>query len=950
MGGTSGSTTWSATWLDGTAGVPEETYTIKCVARGAPCSTTPVGQAIAGIVRGVQAGQVTGLPPSTALSCFTVAVNTISAVCSAPYNITTTQAPADNKAPGPPTNVVNTATGTTWNAAWLDGTQGTPTETYTARCVAPGGACSAPSSHEVSVQRGVQKADVTGLTAGAWTCFVVSTNSVGSSCSGPVTVNINSNVAPGAPTKVGGTTVATGQWLATWTDGSAGVPTETYSVKCVASGQPCTATAIGVGGTNIPRGVQSGQVNGLTAGSASTCYVIAGNSVNQNVCSDGFAVNVPANATNAPGAPVILASVPSNTTSGVWLVTWSPGTQGNPAETYSTKCVLSGGSCQDAAQGSGQSNLPRTTTSGQVSGLVGASTYSCYVVASNSVGTNCSNAALFSNSGSISPGAGILPGIPIPNPPNVGSTNVAISFTPGTPGVPSETYQISCYSAGSPCPTVNPPIGISVFTLRSSPSGIVQGLTAQTGYTCYVIAQNNAGRQCSTPIPIVTTNGVQQEGTQTPPRFLLPVPTADLTDVSWLALWSNGVPIGNPLATYTISCYLSAGAPNTCPSFPIINAPPVAVQATVPTPGATSFLVTGGFSPGTQYTCFMYGFDAQWGYTTCSNAATFTTLQLPSAPTLTGAATATATSWTAQWTPPTTIGIPAASYIVRCFDSVAFPAPTCTTPGPSVSQTSGVGTTSTVLTLTPNTNYNCFVAAANTLGEGGCSASFAVSTPPLAPSTPVWTIPINQPTTVTWSAQWSRGIPLGVPAESFIINCYDPTLTPTPNCQVDVPVVSTTAAAGATSKTLTGLTQSTTYTCFIYGTNEATPGGGISACSTGVTVTTATPPGAPSGVAATLVSGRIYSISWTLGTAALPNTESYQAQCSVSPVSCGGAAVASSVPITRPASGTTASVNIDLTNLGAVGTVVNCWVITYVPPGLNPSEIVCSTDIAPITL
>ena len=725
VGGTAGSTTWSATWLDGTVGIPEETYTLKCVAAGGGCAASAVGQVITGIVRGVQAGQVTGLPSNTTSSCYVIAVNTISAVCSAPLSVTTTVAPPQNKAPGPPTNVGNTVTGTTWNATWTDGTQGTPTETYTARCVASGAACDASSSHEVSVQRGVQKADVTGLTAGAWTCFVVSTNSVGSSCSGPVNLNIVSNVAPGAPTKVGGTTVATGQWLATWTDGSAGVPVETYSVKCVASGQSCSATAIGIGGTNIPRGIQSGQVTGLSNGASYSCYVIASNSVNAAVCSDPFAITVSGTPAGAAGAPIIISSVGSGT--GTWSATWNPGTQGTPLETYSTKCVFAGLSCTDVAQGFGQTGIPRGSNFGQVSGLNAFSAYYCYVIAVNAVASTCSAPAVFQGGGT--PSIGTPPGPAAISAVIPGSTSISISFVPGVAGNPLESYQISCYAPGTFCPSVLLPLGDSVFTQRPNPSGVavVQALTPSTSYTCYVIASNQAGRVCSQPIVTATNNQNQIEGNITPPKFSPVLSPGDLTSTTWLAKWSKGIPYGNPPPTYVITCFT---APTTC--TPGMGAGAGVQQTSLA--GALSMTFT-GLSAGTAHTCYMYASNAG-GFSLCSTPVTVTTLTLPApASTVALSGTIVAGIQNITWS-ALAPGVPLETYQIQCY----LPPAVCTPTGtPAFSSTATYlrPNTTNPLTMAGNVNtttataattYNCYVVgfiAGALVRENVCSSNFA---------------------------------------------------------------------------------------------------------------------------------------------------------------------------------------------------------------------------------
>ena len=82
--GLSSSTTWAATWTDGTpSGIPEETYTLKCVPKDSQdgCNTITDDQTT-GISAGVEQGVVTGLANSTEYDCYVVAVNAAGYKCS----------------------------------------------------------------------------------------------------------------------------------------------------------------------------------------------------------------------------------------------------------------------------------------------------------------------------------------------------------------------------------------------------------------------------------------------------------------------------------------------------------------------------------------------------------------------------------------------------------------------------------------------------------------------------------------------------------------------------------------------------------------------------------------------------------------------------------------------------------------------------------------------------
>jgi len=105
-------------------------------------------------------------------------------------------------------------------------------------------------------------------------------------------------------------TLTTSSWSTTWTDGAAGMPQETYSLKCVVytGSSTCTDTGVGTPQTGIARGVQAGSIFDLPASSTFDCFVIADNGVGSPVCSAAVSVTTGAgswhvNALTLPSAP-----------------------------------------------------------------------------------------------------------------------------------------------------------------------------------------------------------------------------------------------------------------------------------------------------------------------------------------------------------------------------------------------------------------------------------------------------------------------------------------------------------------------------------------------------------------------------------------------------------------------------------------------------------------------
>ena len=194
------------------------------------------------------------------------------------------------KPAGAPTTVVpdSTASGEI-SFTWTDGTAGIPEETYTIKCTDDVSVTDCLSTNgtvqETGIARGAQAGTLTGLTDGdEYKCWVIAVNSVDSVCSAPVQYTLP--LAPGAPTNVVPDSTASGEISFTWTDGTAGIPEETYTIKCTddVSVTDCLSTNGTVQETGIARGAQAGTLTGLTDGDEYKCWVIAVNSVD-SVCS-----------------------------------------------------------------------------------------------------------------------------------------------------------------------------------------------------------------------------------------------------------------------------------------------------------------------------------------------------------------------------------------------------------------------------------------------------------------------------------------------------------------------------------------------------------------------------------------------------------------------------------------------------------------------------------------
>jgi surface protein len=291
--------------------------------------------------------------------------------------------------------------------------------------------------------------------------------------------------APGQPGFITASNIDASSAVISWLDGRVGNPQETYSIRCVASAvSVCTDSGVDV--TGIPRGTQSKSVPGLASNTTYSCWVKASNDQGQ-VCSTEPAVFTTLSASVGPTNVAVTAV--SNTTA---TISWLDGVAGNPQETYNVSCVPgSSPSCPSSLGiSTGATGIARGTLSGTVTGLDPNTSYTCYVQAQNEVATVCSDPPVALTTW-ISPGA----------PSNVqnasvGGTEATITWDDGLRGTPEETYSVLCVdSVVQTCPTTS---GVNVTGLsRGTESAIVNGLSSDTQYSCWVKASNDQGQACS---------------------------------------------------------------------------------------------------------------------------------------------------------------------------------------------------------------------------------------------------------------------------------------------------------------------------------------------------------------------------------------------------------------------------------------------------------------------
>jgi RHS repeat-associated protein len=440
--------------------------------------------------------------------------------------------------------------------------------------------------------------------------------------------------------------------------------------------------------------------------------------------------------------------------------------------------------------------LAGTATSYTVTGLTNGTAYTFEVTATNDGGTG--PAAV---SGSVTPKS-----VPLA-PANVvatrGDVSLSVTWTlPDANGSPLTSQTITTRRVADGVQVAQSVLG------ATATSSTVPGLTNGTAYTASVSGTNALGVGAEGTSASVTPAALPGA-----PGAVTATPGNGQIAVTWTAAAANG----DPVSAYTVATYLSS----------------------------TGALVSTQNVSGTATSCSVTGLTNGQGYYSYVNATngvgagpavttgTVVPVAVPGAPTaVTGVGTygGANVSWTA---PASNGGSPITSYTV-----VASPG------GASVS---AAGTTATLNGLNNGWSYTFTVTATNAVGTGPASAASGGvvpnDAPPGAPTGGTVTAG-DHAVTLTWTPPNMSG--------KTAITGY--TVTAQPGGR------SVTAAAGATSATVTGLTAGTTYWLAVVAKN----GAGLGAPSTPIgPVTLANGPGAPTGVMASVLSTTSARVTWT---------------------------------------------------------------------------------------
>jgi titin len=522
----------------------------------------------------------------------------------------------------------------------------------------------------------------------------------------------------------------------------------------------------------------------------------------QTVASSGTVETAASSTTTlyaVPGAPTNLLTTPGNQT--VSLSWTAPADDGGTAITDYLIEVNSGSGWSTFTDGTS------SATSATVTGLENGTEYNFRVSAINAAGTgDPSDTGLASGT---TPRT--VPGVVGTLGSTYGNQTVTLTWTApaNDGGAPIESYRIEYHDGDGAWDLHGNPASASVV-IDGSASYVVTGLSNGTTYSFRVSAVNVAGTGTTG-----TAITAQPRTTPSQPRNIAATAGQSTATVSWDAPADNG---GVPITGYLVEYHDGDG-----------------LWVATSTASGTATTIT-GLSTGITYS-FRVSAENSEGYGAFSGTSTAATYTVPDAPTGVSATAGNAqlaVTWTA---PASNGGATITDYLVEYNSGSGW---ATFTDGVSTS------TTATITGLTNGTAYQVRVSAINVAGTGTGSNASAARTPRTVATAPInfTATPGNGQVELSWTAPASDG---GAAITDYFVYYL-----------VNPSTVLSVSSAGATSYTVTGLTNGGSYDFRVHAVNAA--GAGAQAYS--ATVIPRTVPDAPTNLQAT-AGNQTTALTWT---------------------------------------------------------------------------------------
>ncbi len=500
-------------------------------------------------------------------------------------------------------------------------------------------------------------------------------------------------------------------------------------------------------------------ITGLTNGTPYTFTVTATNTVGNGPASEHSSAVTPSTVPAAPSAVKASAGNAGAT------VTWTAPANGGSAITSYTITPYVGSEAQTATTVTGTPPATGTT----ITGLTNGTPYTFTVTATNANGSGPAS----EGSGVVTPLAVTVPAAPIAVTATAGNASATVSWTaPANGGSPITSYTVTPY-IGATAQTATTITGSPPATATT-----ITGLTNGTSYTFTVTANNTVGSGPASE----RSSAVTPSTTPSAPSAV----TASAGNASATVTWTAPANGGSAITSYTITPYIGTTAQT--------------ATTITGTPPATGTTIT-GLTNGTSYTFTVTATNGAGTGAASAHSNAVTPVTKPGTPT---GVTATAANGSASvsWTAPSNGGSAITSYTVTPYIGSSAQSPTTLSGSPPA-------THATITGLTNGTSYTFTVTANNTVGSGPASEHSSAVTPSTVPSAPssVKATAGKGSATVTWAAPANGGSAI----TGYTVTPYAGTKGGT--------AITVSGSPPATSATVTGLTNGTSYTFTVTATN-----------------------------------------------------------------------------------------------------------------------------------